>query len=53
VTQAARRGSAAPPGPLLLLPDLCDQRATLAIVLIGEITAIVLTLAGGDRKSVV
>ena len=29
----------------LYLPDFCTSRATLAIVLIGELTAFVLTLA--------
>jgi two-component system, LytTR family, sensor histidine kinase AlgZ len=31
--------------PALYLPDFCTPRATLAVVLIGELTALVLTLA--------
>lgn len=50
MTPPVHRGSVAPPGPHLFLPDFCDQRATLAIVLIGEITAVVLTLSGHDRS---
>ncbi|PVV17126.1 MAG: histidine kinase [gamma proteobacterium symbiont of Ctena orbiculata] len=47
--QAVRKGASDPDGKLIFIPNFCAIRAVFAVVVIGELLAILMTLVAVDR----